>query len=246
MTKYNKKISGAVSETNDLESSIRRLKNFTAAREIDRRHWSRENFGNPDGLIFKISRVIIPILSLFLFCTMFIYCSIRDAQSVLKLAYTADIGNLEFIFAFVAIMCIALFAGNILLLFKKYFAGSIVSGAATLCITVHTLSQLGIAMPENNGSNTSFSLVFGIFCAVYFILFLLCVYILYCLIKSKRTVNRIVKEILEKISRSSNDMLSDKDYCEKIEEYIEKEKSKLADSRKEGGSLLTFADDLDK
>lgn len=246
MTKYNKKVSGAVSETNDLENSIRRLKNFTAAKEIDRRHWSRENFGNPEGGLFKISRILIPILSLFLFCSMFIYCTIRDAQSMLKLAYTADTGNLEFIFGFVAVMCIALFVGNIFLLFRKYLVGSIVSAAATLCITVHTLTQLGIAMPENNGENTSFPMVFGICCAVYFVLFLLCVYILYCLIKSRRTVNRVVKEILGKISRSSNEMLSDKDYCEKIEEYIEKEKSKLASDRKNGESFLTFSDDLDE
>lgn len=246
MMKYNKKVSGAVSETNDLENSIKRLKNFIAAKEIDRRHWSREVFGNPDAVLFKISRIVIPVLSLFLLCSMFIYCSIRDAQSMLKLAYTADIGNLELIFGFVAVMCLALFAGNIFLLFKKYWVGSIICASSTLCITIHILSQLGIAMPEGTEDNLSFSLIFGICCAVYFVLFLFCMYILYCLIKTKRTVSRVAKEVLEKISRSSNEMLTDKDYCEKIEEYIEKEKSKLANDRKNGDSFLTFADDLDE
>ena len=236
MAEYNKKLSGAADENEQFALSVKRLKNLITAKEHHRRVWSHENFGSPEGALFKIVRVLIPIFSLYLICSMVIYCAIRDAQllmsnlqdNMMGLSYDAQTKWVEVIIAAVAALCLALVVGNVLLLCKKYYAGAIICLISSLSIAIHVLTQLNIKMPKyTEGANTSYFTVFLISSIIYLILSLLCGYILFCKFKVKRTAKRLTDEVLAKISRSTNEMLTPGVYSEKIEQYIEKEKQKL-------------------
>lgn len=236
MAEYNKKLSGAADENEQFALSVKRLKNLITAKEHHRRVWSHENFGSPEGALFKIVRVLIPIFSLYLICSMVIYCAIRDAQllmsnlqdNMMGLSYDAQTKWVEVIIAAVAALCLALVVGNVLLLCKKYYAGTFTCLISSLSIAIHVLTQLNIKMPKyTEGANTSYFTVFLFSSIIYLILSLLCGYILFCKFKVKRTAKRLTDEVLAKISRSTNEMLTPGVYSEKIEQYIEKEKQKL-------------------
>lgn len=241
MAEYNKKLSGAADENERFNLSVKRLNNLITAKEYQRRRWSNENFGSPEGALFKIVRVLIPIFSLFLVCSMVIYCAIRDAQllmsnlqdNMMGLSYDAQTKWVEIIICNVAVLCIALIVGNILLICKKYYAGGFTCLASSLIIAIHVLSQLNIEMPKyTQGENTSYFTVFLICSIIYLILSLLCGYILFCKFKVKRTAKRMTDDVLAKISRSTNEMLTPAMYSEKIEQYIEKEKRELQNELK--------------
>lgn len=244
MAEYNKKTSGAADGNERFNLSVKRLNNLIAAKERYRRVWSKENFGSPEGMLFKIVRVLIPIFSVYLICSVLIYCAIRDAQlmmsnlqdNMMGLSYDAQTQYVEVIIVTMVVMCAALIFGNVLLICKKYYAGGFTCLASVVIVTIHVLSQLNIGMPKyTTGVNRSYFNVFAVSCIIYFVLALLCVYILFCKFKVKRTALRMTNDVLAKISRSTNEMLSPVIYSEKIEQYIETEKRRLeAEMRSEG------------
>lgn len=250
MAKYkNNAANSAAVENERFSQSVVRLKNLITVKEMDRRHWAKENFGNPEGLNFKICRILIPIFSLFVFISMFIYCYIRDMQAVIGnlqddymgLAYDADISQVGIIIVFVLIMCIALFVGNILLFFKKTYVGAYMNLTASIALGVHLLTQMSIPMPSSNENYVTLCIICSV---VYFVLALLNIYLLICKYKVVRTVKRMTDEIMIKISNGTNEMLTPELYAEKIEQYIEREKNKIV-AEKSGGkdSLIHFDGD---
>lgn len=252
MAKYKKVgLNDEFNENTRYKESVKRLYNFIVAKETERRHWSGENFGNPEGMLHKIVRILIPVFSLYTVATMAIYCVIRDMQGVLMqakqnysgLSYDADIKYLGIIIPCVWLLIAVLIIGNTLLLFKKYKSGAITVISAAFIFMLHVLTQLNIPMASNEGY-LSYAQFYGINCAVYFALILLAFYIIFCIFKVKRTAKRLTDEALIKISRGTNDMLSLADYSIKIDEYIEKEKQKIVKEMNERKSdFLHFSDE---
>ena len=225
------------------KSTVQRLKNFMSVKEIDQRHRSRDCIGNPDHALFKIIKyALIPLFSLFLFFTMTIYCFIRKDQVDYNymLSYEPDTEYVGVILTMVIIYCALILAGNILLFIKKHIIGSIITGASTLCITIHILTQLSIPMgPESN--YVKFFAVCSIF---YGIFILLCGYLLFCELKVKITVKKMTEDALLKITRSNSSMVSTEEFTLKIDEYIEKEKNKMVNQmNSKNHNFLRFADD---
>ncbi|MGN0556601.1 MAG: hypothetical protein ACI4IV_01990 [Acutalibacteraceae bacterium] len=229
MAKYNPRLSGAAADENaQYSKSVKRLKNFLKIKEQRRQMKSPRGFGNPAGSLFKAARVLIPILSLYLLATLFIFCGVMDMQHLLEMTVNPDVPDPTMVInLFSAIAGFAVFVGNILLLFKKYRSGGAVTAISSAAAGIFLLIEV---IAQQSG-NLKFNLLFYISAGVYILLGAICAYIPLCLILVKRRVNALADEVLLKISRQSEktgELMTPAVYSEKIEDYLKKEMDALS------------------
>ena len=65
---------------NQYSDSVKKLRTFLLKEENLRKQWAKEKWSHADGNIFKIGRVLVPILSVVGLILMFIVCLIRFAN----------------------------------------------------------------------------------------------------------------------------------------------------------------------
>ena len=59
---------------NSYSKSVKKLREFLLEKESLRKQWAKEKWSHADGNLFKIGRVLVPILSVVGLILMFIVC----------------------------------------------------------------------------------------------------------------------------------------------------------------------------
>lgn len=136
---------------NDYENAIARLRGYIVQNEIERREWANEKWTHENGRIYKICRVLCPILSVLGVLATVLYAMIRDAQMFLQntggLSYEAQETSTHYIA--VAVYAVLLVLANVLMFMKFKKIGEIIAIVSGALVSIYLFSQINIAMPNN-------------------------------------------------------------------------------------------------
>ena len=231
-----------MSKKNKYSESVKKLREFLLEKEDLRKSWAKEKWSHADGNLFKIGKVLVPILSVIGLGLMFVVCLIRFANiPEINKILTNGIGsnpymkNDPLIYPFFALVLVALclciyvairfIVGKVkktpfILFFNSLFL--------TLCALLRLSADQG-TFPDNSDFElgptftyyehvTAALVVFGILTLYALILVILN-------IRDNKEFNETVDYTLLKIVENENksqDLLTEDEYAKLIDEYIEK------------------------
>lgn len=204
--------------------AIDRLSDWLRQNELQRREWSNEKWGHPEGRWFKLSRLFTQVLSVLLIITLIIYCLIRYEQLILKdmLSYDPDVSNIEVYIVTMVACSLALIVGTILIVNKKHKSGALTQAITSFLIFLHIATQVNIPMPSNSDKYRVLCFVILTACA-FTILFSMSIFII--LTKDKKETKRMVDNTLSKITKGKASSLEITDYSKVINDYIDEQKA---------------------
>ena len=213
---------------NEYENALARLRGYTVQNEIERRRWANEIWSHEDGRIYKICRVLCPILSVLGVLATVFYALIRDAQMFLQntggLSYDAQETNTHFIAA--AVYSVLIVLSNTLMFMKKRKIGEIIAIISGVAVSVYLLTQINIAMPNNR-----------------YKILLLCIILSNILLiisagtmrifefRDKRDYNRSFDNILTKITQG-NGLTDESEYPRLIDEFLTANAQKTVEQKR--------------
>ena len=224
--------------------SVKKLREFLSEKETLRKSWANEKWSHADGNVFKIGRVLVPVLSLVGLVLMAIVCMIRFANipeinHALTDSMTGTNSYMKedaLIYPFFVLVFLSLCFG--VYVFIRFIAGKYKKTPFMLffnslflsfCALFRFLADQG-TFPDNSDFELGPTFSYYEYCIATLIVFgILTLYALILVVMSirdKREFEQNVEHTLLKIiqKETNDDLLTEEQYSKLIDEYIEKQK----------------------
>lgn len=227
---------------NNYNESVKKLRAFLSEKEVLRQDWAKEKWSHADGNFFRIGRVLVPILSVAGLVLMALVCMIRFANiPEINHALTNSVTGTNsymkedaliypfFILVFLSLcFSVYVFIRFIVGKYKKSpFMLFFNSLFLSLCALLRFFADQG-TFPDNSDFELGPTFSYYEYCIAVLVVFgILTLYALVLVIMSirdKREFEQNVEHTLLKIiqNEKNDDLLTEQQYSELIDEYIEK------------------------
>jgi len=228
---------------NSYSKSVKKLREFLLEKESLRKQWAKEKWSHADGNLFKIGRVLVPILSAIGLILMFIVCMIRFANipEINRWLTNSPAGTNSYmkddalIYPFFALVFLALCFS--VYVFIRFIAGKYKKSSFMLffnslflsfCALIRYLADQG-TFPDNSDFDLGPTFTYYEYAIATIVVFgILTLYALILVIlniRDKKEFDKNVEYTLLKIvenEKGNSDLLTEEDYSKLIDEYIEK------------------------
>ena len=236
-----------MSKDNCYNESMNRLREFLKEKEESRKDWAKEKWSRADGEMFRIGRILVPILSFIGMISMILVCLIRfvNIPEIGRALANSEAGlnntavDDSFIYPFFALvfisLCLLVYTAirfikgkyqktPCLLFFNSLFL--------SVCALLRYCADQG-TFPDNSnydGAPTFTYFEYCMFTLVVFAILMIYGFVLLMIARhDKREFNRNVEHVLNNVilpKDSSGELLTEEQYAKLIDEYLEIEKEK--------------------
>ena len=213
----------------DYQQAIDSLREYVEQNELERRLWAGEKWGHVGGRVYKICRVLCPILSVISVISAIFYDMIRyfqlelSAQNGLSYDVEESVAYMYIVTAF----CVLTVAANVLTFTKFKNLGFAFVGGLNLLMAIYLFTQINISMPNGN-----YKTLIAIIIAVQFVLAIACAIILVITYRDNRDNKSALENTLHKITAERGGLTEEGEYAELIEQYL-KEQSEKSNEQKQ-------------
>lgn len=226
--------------------SVKRLRAFLKEKEEQRQSWAKESWSHSGGKLYKIGRVLVPVLAFAGMFLMIIVCLVRfmnipeigraianNASGLNETAKEDPAIYPFFVLVFIA-LCLLVYT-SIRFIKGKFKNTSYLLLGTSLFLSLCALLRYGAdqgTFPDNSGFDGAPTFTYFEYCL--FTLGVFASLTIYGLVLTLITLhdncqfNRNVEHTLLKIipKEKSGDLLTEEEYSKLIDEYIESEKQK--------------------
>lgn len=204
------------------EQAMQQLREYVYENESERREWAREKWGHVGGKLFKAARVLIPVFSAISIIFAVFYAMIRDAQTFLSrtggLSYQAEESSFDLYI--VIAYCVLIVAANAVSIARLRLIGEFSCAAAALLMSVYLLTQINIAMP-NDQFKTMLLIVIGL----NLLLIAVCMAAAIIELTDRHSLKKSFDRTLVKIIGKNDGLTEEKDYQMLIEQFLSEKNS---------------------
>lgn len=232
---------------NNYSESVKKLRKFLREREDERQTWAKEKWAHTDGKMFKISRFLVPLISLVGLFSMVVLCMIKFMnipaiqQAIFAKVFNTSTKESPIVYPFFIIvflsLCLLVYT-SIGFIRKKYKKSPFLLFGSSLILTICSLLRYTADQGTfADNSDYEFGPTFTYFeiclftMVVFAVLLVISIILMIIIIKDKKEFNRNVDHILtNKIipQNKQSDLLTEAEYAKLIDEYIEKETEKIS------------------
>ena len=209
----------------EITKAYEKLQKYVEQNEIERRKWAGEVWTHTTGKIYKIARVLLPIMSVVSVFLCVIYAFIRDAQTFLKntggLSYEAEESVAHFYI--LAVFGVIVVVANAFVFTKIRRVGEIMNTAVSLFMSIYLFSQSNIPMPNENNKYK----IFITLAIVVLILSAASTAVMMIIeIMDKKAQRQSFEHILSVITAQKSGIVDESEYPILIDEYLKKQAEK--------------------
>ncbi len=221
---------GRVVLAEKINEAYEKLREYVYRNELERREWAHERWGHVGGRVFKIMKVLMPVMSVVSILFAVFYEMIRDAQTFLSktggLSYEA--AESTFDLYIVIVYCVLIVTVNVLPFAKRSLRlfSEIACSAVTAFFCVYLLTQMNIAMP-NGQYKTMLWIVIGVGAA----LIAVCLVAAVIEIADKRSLKQSFENTLSRLTAESGELTDESEYPALIEEFLAKQEKITPEKR---------------
>lgn len=228
--------------------SVKRLRAFLKEKEEQRQAWAKENWSHSGGKLYKIGRVLVPVLAFAGMFLMIIVCLVRFmnipeigralANNASGLNDTAKDDPAIYPFFVLVFIALCLLVYTAIRFIKGKFKNTpYLLFGTSLFLSICALLRYGAdqgTFPDNSSFDGAPTFTYFEYClftlGVFAILTIYGLILMLIALHDKREFNRNVEHTLLKIipKEKSGDLLTEEEYSKLIDEYIESEKQKIS------------------